>query len=79
MTLRERLSEVPAGQWLMCNLARRIHCLMTGIASAGIRSDGLVKAQYTDGEEKEKPASDSMLDADCDQFNLLSIASHFSP
>lgn len=78
MTLRETLSAAKPGQWLMIVDAPRGHYMMSGIERAGVRQDGLVKARYQDGTEKESPASDAMLDAPSESLTLLSIASHFA-
>ncbi len=77
--MRERLQSMQKGQWLMCNLMTRTESLMTGIVSCGIRQDGIVKVQYSDGSENEKPASERMLDAPADNFTALAVASHFTP
>jgi hypothetical protein len=79
MTLRETLATAQPHQWLMIIDAPKAHYLMTGMERAGIRADGLVKARYEDGTEKESPAPATMLDALAEEFTLLAVASHFSP
>lgn len=78
MTLRETLAKAAPTQWLMIVDAPRAHYMMSGIERAGIRADGLIKARYEDGKEKELPATNAILDAPSEAFTLLCVASHFT-
>lgn len=78
MTLQERLSIIPSGMWLMLENPPRIHSLMSGIVRAGLRSDGLLRAVYEDGEERELPASRAFLERETDAFTLLDVASELT-
>lgn len=62
----------------MIGNAPRAHHMMTGIHSAGIRSDGIIRAEYEDGTEREGMATDRVLDSAESDFNLLSVASALS-
>lgn len=64
--------------WLMISDPPVIHSLMSGIQRAGIHASGVLKAQYTDGTEREIQCPEFILDLDSSEFTLLTVASAFS-
>lgn len=77
-TLRTKLASIPADHWLMIDGNNAAQHLMSGITRAGIRQDGLLRAVYEDGEEKEIACPARILDAPSEAFTLLAVASAMS-
>ena len=74
-TLKEVLKEMPDGHWLFIN-APNIKYTMTGTKRAGIKSDGTICIQYTDGELQEKPCNGTILEMDAENIDLLKLVSY---
>lgn len=77
-TVRNQMGAPDSDLWLMISNPPAIHSLMSGIQRAGIHSSGTLKAQYTDGMEREMQCPDYLLDLDSSEFTLLAVASAFS-
>ena len=73
-TLVEQIRENSTwGGWIIATPKQITEQLMTGAVKAGVRSDGLVKVQYEDGETEERMATAELLATKLDKINLMAL------
>jgi hypothetical protein len=62
MTLKEKLRTCQEGTWWVIEDTDVAHGI-TGTTEVGVRSDGLIRVQYLDGEIEERAGTDALFDS----------------
>jgi len=72
-SLQEQLAAQQSGTWIIAYPKAVTEGLMTGAVKAGIRTDGLVKVMYEDGEQEDRNATPELLATVLDEINLMKL------
>jgi len=72
-SLAEQLAAQQSGTWIIAYPKGQTEGLMTGAVKAGIRTDGLVKVIYEDGEQEDRTATPELLANVLEEINLMKL------
>ena len=75
MTIKERIKQIPEGQWLVINFSRFEH-MMTGTSGIAVKPSGTICLQYEDGTEESRQGDEDILGMDLAEPSIFGLVGY---